>query len=116
MFAFTFHTPYPGDDHELPVDEKLTGTGPFDIQALMKVFKCCESKTEIFVYHKFDNCALMMNIVFGCGYVKAMSHEACDLILGENKKLVEVAAGVLEAFVHPNVYYIESETFAKLLG
>ena len=127
QFEFTYHVPYKNDIDEKEVDKKLIGSGSFDIQTIM----CCfiayfkwldimdaKNVLEIFVYHKFPNNALMMNIVGTNpyrGYVKAISHKLCDAILGENIQKVKVRNIAMDAFVHDNVYYIDSKTFVTKL-
>ncbi len=127
QFEFTYHVPYKNDIDEKEVDKKLTGSGSFDIQTIM----CCfiayfkwldivdaKNVPEIYVYYKFPDVALMMNIV--CtnpyrGYVKAVSNKHCDEILGKSIQKVKIRNMEMDAFVHDNVYYIDSKTFVSKL-
>lgn len=102
-FVIKYHIPYPD---ELEVDQKL-----FDCLDMQDIMKClnadCPNNSQIFVYHKFENSAIMICKVFESAYVKAMTIELCDAILGTHHEVVSINGVGILAFVHDGVIYIE---------
>jgi len=104
-FTIQYHVPYPGDKNELEVDQKLLEY--FDMPSIMKYMTAdCLNNSQIFVYHKFENSAIMICKVFESVYVKAMTIELCDAILGTHQEVVNIH-GIEFAFVHDGAIYIE---------
>ena len=110
-----YHQPY--DNTELSVNKLLLGSGGFDVK--LAFYELCKLKTsDVFVFHKFETCALMMNVIGydnTTAYVKAMTIELCDRIIGHKCCIVEIGGVPMTGYKIQNCIYVECQALIDSL-
>jgi hypothetical protein len=112
------HIPYPDNKHELPITPEDISSNGLDIQSLwdkLNYISNLLSNDTVFVYKIFsDHYAVMMNFInANTVYVKSMTLEMFEKIVGTDIRDVQLGDFHVSCYVHEHTFYIPSHAFKE---